>query len=173
MSITNILDDALQAERRTFLEPRMEADARADADMVSVDLSSRRTGMSFQRTRMSADRTLMSVIRTSLSLITFGFTIYQFFERLVDSNLIRNANSGRNFGLALVVLGVGMLVLGISYHLHFMHGLRNLREEMSEEGLIHGQSGFPVSLTLIIAVLLLLLGLLAIASMVFKIGPFN
>jgi hypothetical protein len=39
---------------------------------MSVELSSRRTGMSFQRTRMSADRTLMSVIRTSLSLISFG-----------------------------------------------------------------------------------------------------
>ena len=46
------------------------------ADDVSVELSSRRTGMSFQRTRMSADRTLMSVLRTSLSLISFGFTIF-------------------------------------------------------------------------------------------------
>ena len=31
---------------------------------------------------MSADRTLMSVIRTSLSLISFGFTIFQVFEKL-------------------------------------------------------------------------------------------
>ncbi len=37
----------------------------SNADSISVELSSRRTGMSFQRTRMSADRTLMSVIRTS------------------------------------------------------------------------------------------------------------
>ena len=44
-------------------------------EQISVELSARRTGMSFQRTRMSADRTLMSVIRTSLSLIGFGFTI--------------------------------------------------------------------------------------------------
>jgi putative membrane protein len=50
--------------------------AQSEPDLVSVELSSRRTGMSFQRTRMSADRTLMSVIRTSLSLISFGFTIY-------------------------------------------------------------------------------------------------
>jgi putative membrane protein len=35
----------------------------SDPDRISVELSSRRTGMSFQRTRMSADRTLMSVIR--------------------------------------------------------------------------------------------------------------
>jgi putative membrane protein len=173
MSMTKVSDGAPQAERRKFLEPRMAADERENADAVSVELSSRRTGMSFQRTRMSADRTLMAVIRTSLSLITFGFTIYQFFERLLDASVVRNANAGRNFGVALVVLGVGMIVLGIAYHLHFMQGLRNLREELTEEGLIHGQSGFPVSLTLIIAVLLLLLGLLALASMVFNIGPFN
>jgi putative membrane protein len=173
MSVANIPGDALQDERLTFLEPRLETDTRADVDEVSAELSSRRTGMSFQRTRMSADRTLMAVIRTALSLITFGFTIYKFFEQLVDSSVIRNANAGRNFGFSLVVLGVGMLVLGIIYHLHFMHGLRNLREELTEEGLIHGQSGFPVSLTLITAVLLLLLGLLAIASMVFDVGPFN
>ena len=44
---------------------------------------------------------------------------------------------------------------------------------MTQEGLIHGQSVFPISLTLITAVLLLLLGLMAIASMVFDIGPFD
>ena len=52
----------------------------ASAYEISVELSKRRTGMSFQRTRMSADRTLMSVIRTSLSLISFGFTIHQVFR---------------------------------------------------------------------------------------------
>ena len=54
----------------------------ANSDHVSVELSARRTGMSFQRTRMSADRTLMSAIRTSLALISFGFTIFQFFQKL-------------------------------------------------------------------------------------------
>jgi putative membrane protein len=55
--------------------------AESGSDRVSVELSSRRTGMSFQRTRMSADRTLMSVIRTSLALIGFGFTIFQVFQK--------------------------------------------------------------------------------------------
>ena len=87
--------------------------------------------------------------------------------------MIRNAGAGRNFGFSLVVLGVGMMILGIIYHLRFMYGLRIQREEMTEEGLIHGQSNFPVSQTLIIAVFLLLLGLMAIASMVFDIGPFD
>lgn len=163
----------LNVDERVTRAASRAKDLAPDADIASLELSSRRTGMSFQRTRMSADRTLMSVIRTALSLITFGFTLYQFFERLVDSAVIRNANAGRNFGLALVFLGVGMLMLGIIYHLQFMYGLRVQREEMTQEGLIHGQSVFPVSLTLIIAVLLLLLGMMAILSMVFDIGPFD
>ena len=57
-------------------------------DDPSVELSARRTSMSFQRTRMSADRTLMAVIRTSLALISFGFTIFQFFEHLRETNTL-------------------------------------------------------------------------------------
>jgi len=171
--MTSGTEGSLQVDDRITKATARVRERSGDADTVSVELSSRRTGMSFQRTRMSADRTLMSVIRTALSLITFGFTIYQFFERLLDSNVIRNATAGRNFGMALVFLGVGMLLLGIIYHLQFMYGLRNQRVEMTEEGLIHGQSTFPVSLTLITAVLLLALGLMAIVSMVFQVGPFG
>jgi putative membrane protein len=147
--------------------------SKGPSDDVSVELSRRRTGMSFQRTRMSADRTLMSVIRTSLSLIGFGFTIYQFFEKLRESNVLTGAHAARTFGTALVWLGIAMLVLGIIYHVQFMRGLGKARHEMTEDGLIHGQSQFPVSLTLITAFILLLFGFFAIASMVFHIGPFG
>ena len=110
---------------------------------TNTELSSRRTGMSFQRTRMSADRTLMSVIRTSLSLIGFGFTIAQVFQKLRDQDIITKAAAPRNFGLALVGLGIVMLVIGIVYHVQFMIGLRHLRKSMREEGLIHGETIFP------------------------------
>ena len=86
--------------------------SKSGSDVISVELSSRRTGMSFQRTRMSADRTLMSVIRTSLSLISFGFTIYQVFEKLRDHSVITHAGSARNFGMTLVALGILMLIGG-------------------------------------------------------------
>src|SRR4051794_4124040 len=99
----------------------------AESVDASTEMSERRTGMSFQRTRMSADRTLMSVIRTSLSLISFGFTIDQALERLPRAGDARHLNAPRNFGLALVMLGVAMLVLGIGYHGFFMIGLRRLR----------------------------------------------
>ena len=129
--------------------------------------------MSFQRTRMSADRTLMSVIRTSLSLIGFGFTIFQFFEKLREAGTLASAHAARNFGITLVALGIGMLVLGIVYHVQFMLGLRHVRREMTEDGLIHGESRFPVSLTLITAVILLIVGVAAIVSMMFNVGPFG
>ena len=147
--------------------------SKSPPDNISVELSARRTGMSFQRTRMSADRTLMSVIRTSLSLISFGFTIFQVFEKLRDAGTIVHAAAPRNFGIALVALGIAMLVLGIIYHLQFMTGLRHEREAMRETGLIHAESGFPPSMTLITAVLLLIVGVVAIVSMVFQVGPFG
>jgi uncharacterized membrane protein YidH (DUF202 family) len=118
---------------------------------------------------MSADRTLMSVIRTSLALISFGFTIYQFFRQIApDSD--RAAGAGR-FGMLLVLLGVLMLVLGITYHLQFMVGLRTERHEMTAAGLIHGTRRFPASMTLITALTLLLLGVAAVLNMLFQIGP--
>ena len=133
---------------------------------VSTELSRRRTGMSFQRTRMSADRTLMSVIRTSLSLIGFGFTIFQVFEKAKEAALVTSATAPRNLGVALVALGIGMLVLGIIYHLQFMVGLRKTRADMAAEGLIHGESRFPASMTLVTALALLAIGIAAIISMV-------
>ena len=58
----------------------------------------------------------MSVIRTSLSLISFGFTIFQVFEKMRDHNVIQHAGAARNFGVTLVGLGIVMLIGGIAYH---------------------------------------------------------
>src|SRR5262245_4919189 len=101
--------------------------------------------MAFQRTRMAADRTLMAVIRTSLSLISFGFTIFQFFQKLRDNLGGTAVDASRRFGLALLMLGVAMLVLGSIYHVLFMRGLRDVRERLTAERLIHGESIFPPS----------------------------
>jgi inner membrane protein YidH len=140
---------------------------------VNTELAARRTGMAFQRTRLAEDRTLMAVIRTSLSLIGFGFTIYQFFQRLREQDVIVRAAAPRHFGVTLVALGVAMLILGIVYHVQFMLRLRRLRESMRAEGLIHGETVFPVSLTLITAFLLLIVGVAAFVSMEFQVGPFG
>ena len=68
--------------------PRPEITAKSQPELISVELSARRTGLSFQRTRMSADRTLMSVIRTSLSLIGFGFTIFHVHRRATQPSVL-------------------------------------------------------------------------------------
>jgi putative membrane protein len=146
-------------------------DARSDPDRISVELSMRRTGMSFQRTRMSADRTLMSVIRTALSLIGFGFTIFQVFQKMHDAGVLKGSGAARNFGATLVYLGMGMLVVGIAYHVGFMIGLRRERAAMKAQGLVHAESTYPASLTLIVAIVLFVVGLLAIDSMVTGGGP--
>jgi len=153
--------------------PVAEVTSKSPSDDISVELSARRTGMSFQRTRMSADRTLMSVIRTSLSLISFGFTIYQVFAKLREAGTLAHAAAPRNFGVTLVGIGIVMLVLGIIYHVQFMIGLRREREAMREAGLIHAESGFPPSMTLITAVILLIVGVIAIVSMISQAGPFG
>lgn len=140
---------------------------------ASTELSSRRTGMSFQRTRLSAERTLMSVVRTSLSMISFGFTIYSFFGHLQQENVLRRTPAPRNFGMALIILGVSILTVGLAYHLAFMRQLRRERALLAQEGLIHAESGFPVSYTLIVAVMLLLLGITALANAEFHFGPFG
>ena len=100
------------------MEPDMDAAAnpphitvKSDPKRISVELSSRRTGMSFQRTRMSAGRTLMSVIHTSLALIGFGFMIFQFFQKPEEANVLRSGSgAARHFGIALVSLGVAAIV---------------------------------------------------------------
>jgi putative membrane protein len=153
-------------EKRVMANPDLKFD-------TNTELAARRTGMAFQRTRLAEDRTLMAVIRTSLSLIGFGFTIAQVFQKLRDQDVITKAAAPRNFGLALVALGILMLVVGIIYHIQFMVGLRHLRESMRKEGLLHGESIFPVSLTLITALVLLIIGVAAIISMMFQVGPFG
>jgi putative membrane protein len=125
---------------------------------------------------MSADRTLMAVIRTSLSLIGFGFTIYQFFRYLRESTgatQLLQSEAPRKFGMALVMLGVVMLALGIWKHVAFMLELRAQRKTSVDQGLISGDDKFPVSITLITATLLLAIGLIAIAGMAMRAGPFH
>jgi putative membrane protein len=122
---------------------------------------------------MSADRTLMAVIRTSLSLIGFGFTLFEIFKKIHEAGIVKSSSAPRNFGTALVSLGIGMLIVGIGYHLRFMMGLRSERNELKRAGLVHADSQFPVSLTLLVALVLLGIGLTAILAMVGNTGPLS
>src|SRR4249920_1005809 len=139
--------------------PKTRITSQSDAASISTELASRRTGMSF--------------LRTSLSLIGFGFTINQVFQKLHESDVLKSSAAATHFGVALVLLGIAMLLVGIAYHASFMVGLRRERAAMKADGLVHAESHFPVSLTLVVALLLLAIGLLVIVSMAFHVGPFG
>ena len=138
-----------------------------------TELSMRRTGMGLQRTRMGADRTLMAEIRTALSLIGFGFTLYEAFRSLGDSGVLAGTVSPRNFGLVLILLGVAILLGGIWRHVQFAQELRARRKMMIGEGLIHGDSAYPVSVSLLVAIGLMFVGLAAAANIIFGFRLFG
>lgn len=119
--------------------------------------------LGYERTRMAADRTLMSWFRTSLSLISFGFTIFKFFQYLVESDLITGNiqnHAPRNFGVALV--GLGMILQAMAIVEYFL-----FQQKLSRES---GQK-FPVSTALVASILLSLLGILVLLNLLFRLGP--
>lgn len=141
---------------------------RTDLSDHRTDQAMHRSGMAIQRTRMAADRTLMSVIRTALSLIGFGFTIYQVFQKLHEAGTITRSDAPRNMGIAMIVAGIVLMTGGIWRHIQFARELRRSRQGMIEHHLIHGESKYPISVTLVVAIGLLLIGILAIASIVME-----
>jgi putative membrane protein len=152
------------------MQPRLEG---RNPDDLSFLLSSRRTRLSVQRTRMSADRTLMSIVRTALSLIGFGFTIFQFFRGLRESatnRAVLGAEAARNFGTALVLAGLLILTLGIAAHVRFMLDLRHEHDQLVAEQLIP-HDRLPYSMTLAVALLLWVIGRVAIISMIARSHP--
>lgn len=140
---------------------------------ASTELSANRTAMSFDRTALSNDRTLMSVVRTALSLIGFGFTIFQFFHKLADQFLEGlPPEAPRRFGLALILLGVIILTFGIYNHAHATKERRQRRQALFEAQLIHHPEIKRPNSAMIVAVLLLVVGLLALLRVGLSAGPF-
>lgn len=140
---------------------------------ASTDLSSHRTAMSFDRTALASDRTLMAMLRTSLALIGFGFTIFQFFHTLQDKyELAVPSGAPRRFGFSLILLGVILLVIGILNHRRESLARRKRRQRLFEMNLIHHPELEKINGTMVVAILLLLLGLLAILRVGVGVGPF-
>jgi putative membrane protein len=137
-----------------------------DASMV---LSANRTSLSLERTMMSVDRTLMSAVRTALSLISFGFTIAELFERLRSAGTIAvGQHAARNFGLALILLGVGVLAAGIGVHAYYQRGLVQRRDKLSREHLLPAAARFQTSPTFLAAIVLMVIGIVAALSLVLR-----
>jgi len=119
--------------------------------------------LAIDRTRMAVERTLMAWVRTSLSMISFGFTIYKFlevFQEQANSPVLR-PEAPRNVGLTLIGIGTGALIAASAQY----------RQQMA--GLDPAQRRVPWGLTLVVACLIALLGLLMFGSVLLGSGPFG
>lgn len=129
-------------------------------------LAQGRTEMAFQRSTMALDRTLMAWIRTSLSLIGFGFTIYKFLQTLGErtGSPVRE-NAPRNLGLFMIGLGMGLLLLAI---LQYRAAIK--KAMALEQGF--DKSARAISLSMIGAIGVLLVGLFTLLNMFTGVGGF-
>ncbi len=135
-----------------------------------------RTALAFQRNRLAADRTMMAIIRTSLSMIGFGFTLYTFTTNFIkrDGALgLLAQQAPTRFALSLIFLGVLVLTLGIFNHYQYMRSVRDQRDDFIAQGLMPPKEMFPVSLALVTAFLLALVGVFAAVSIILRSGPFS
>lgn len=154
------MDEANISSRRSSNEM---AEDRTSIAHERTGLAHGRTNLAFERSRLASDRTTMSYMRTSVSLIGFGFTIYKFFQYMTETPGFEKFPSvgARNLGLALLFLGAAMLVMAVIQQIVF---LRRLSRESGNK--------FPISIALVSSICMLAIGLLALANIIFHIGPF-
>jgi putative membrane protein len=127
-------------------------------DVVSTDLPVS-TELALDRTRLAYERTLMAWIRTATSLITFGFTIYKFFQYLVErgQGVQRDRLIGpRGYGLLMIGIGLFALLLATISHRRNMQALRRKHVHV------------PYSLAAVLAAAISLLGIFALIVVIFR-----
>ena len=113
--------------------------------------------LALERTRIAYERTLMAWVRTAASMITFGFSVYKFFGfELEKSDIGAPAIGPREFGLALILIGLITLVMGRLEHRRDLRQLRNYYPEM------------PMSGTRIVQALVAALGAMALIAVILR-----
>jgi putative membrane protein len=120
------------------------------------------------RTRLAVERTMMAYMRTSTSLIAFGFTIFQFIDRLHSAReQVRYPEAPWYLGLALIFCGIAAAGAALwEYH--------KLIEYMWSNGYgklagMHGER--HVSSLYAITVVLILIGLFAFVAVLLSGRP--
>ncbi|HEY6342543.1 MAG TPA: DUF202 domain-containing protein [Bryobacteraceae bacterium] len=116
------------------------------------------TQLALQRSFLAAERTLMAWIRTSISMIGFGFTLAKLFQSLAASNVLIRGPAGNvwtaeGVGLVLISLGTVALILAVFDHHREIKQLRAM-----------GLAG-RFSLTIAVASVLAILGVMALLSL--------
>lgn len=130
----------------------------------STELAEQRTDLALQRTIIAAERTLMAWIRTSISMIGFGFTIYKFFQYLRQGEniaaVVARPQAPRNLGLAFIILGTLSLIAAVWQHWEFMKRIGATEKR------------YLWSLSVIIAICVVLIGIIAFIGVQLRTGPF-
>ncbi|HET8783067.1 MAG TPA: DUF202 domain-containing protein [Pyrinomonadaceae bacterium] len=131
------------------------SDRRAVDEPITPNAS---TILATDRTRLAHDRTLMAWVRTSTSLISFGFTIYKFFQYLVQQGGVRHEGwfGPRQYATVMIVIGILALLFATFQHRRDMKALRVHYPEV------------PYSMATILAGLISILGVLALVAVVFR-----
>ena len=117
------------------------------------------TRLAFDRTRLAHDRTMMAWIRTATSLLTFGVALYTFFFHLREQQTTKTSESffgARTLGLVMIGFGVFSLALAVWQH---QHEMKRLRADYPEA---------PRSLSLFLAALMALLGIIGFFAALFR-----
>jgi len=116
-----------------------------------------RVQLAYERTFLAYERTRIAWVRTALALISFGFAIAKFFQYLREKRgETATIFSPRAVGLVMITIGLVGLVLA---HLQERRALRSLRERCPE---------LPVPISGMMAVLIALLGVLALFGAILR-----
>ena len=112
-----------------------------------------RVQLAFERTFLAYERTQIAWVRTALSLISFGFVIAKFFQYLREKQgETATLMSPRAVGLVMITIGLVSLILANWQERRAMKALRARCPEL------------PQSISGVMAMLIALLGVLALIS---------
>jgi putative membrane protein len=122
---------------------------------------------------MALERTLMAWVRTSVGLIGFGFTIVQFYQRLRDMEGVApplRPQAPRYLGLALIGTGVLTLLIATAQYRAIVRYLWSTQYKVlaGMEAESSQSIGWQMPL-MVVAIAVILIGIFAFASVVFRI----
>src|SRR6516165_9867034 len=116
-----------------------------------------RVRLAFERTFLAYERTRIAWVRTALALLSFGFVIAKFFQYLREKQgETATMLTPRTIGLVMITIGLVGLILASWQE---RRALRALRERCPE---------LPRSISGVMAVLIMLVGVLALIGAVLR-----
>jgi putative membrane protein len=121
------------------------------------DLKPDLTKLAVERTFLAYERTLMAWTRTSVSLISFGFTLFKFFQYLIEHEPEKHAHAilgPRTLGLLMIGIGTFMLLFASFMHRKKIMELRKAAPELE------------LSQSLVLALLITSLGILMFIAVI-------